>query len=99
MTSAKKKLYTVVVEDSHNSPAELLLTAANESAVDYSSIYNWKNISVEASSNAPKVVGTKTFYFFDIYGDGEAQSFNVNDYIAESQIPNQADFAAKEANI
>jgi len=98
MTSAKKKLYTVVVEDSNNSPTELLQTAANESAVEYASIYNWKNISLEASSYPPKIVGTKAFYFYDIYGDGEAQSFDVTEHISESQTHNHTGFAAKEAN-
>ncbi len=100
MTSLKNKLYTVVVEDSHKSSAELLLAAANEAAIDYSSIYNWKNISVETSSLTPKNIEEKIYHFFDIYGDGEAQSFNPNDYInSVSQISNQTGVAAREAEL
>lgn len=91
-----KKLYTVVVEDSLNSSEEALLLAGNQAAKEYASVYDWTDISVSRSSSGPKIISGITYHFFDVYGLGEAQDFNQNDFLPSPTSKGIDPLAAKE---
>ena len=97
MTSAKK-LFTIAVEDKYSSNEVELFAAANEALAEYSSIYNWTDVSLSKSSLPVKKIADKAIYYFDVFGNGEAIAFDDGS-TSQSEVKTSSGIAAaKEAN-